>query len=122
MQGISQDLLLGLGALGTVISAALLWMFAKVLPRGQHDEIVKLIQSANGTLVEELRTRHQEKVQDLRARVDKQAERLDRQEAYNRELQRELLEVTRENGALKTKVALLEKEVEILGSRSHGAA
>ena len=111
-----KDAMIVLGGVGTVLSAVILWLFAKVMSRTQHDEIVSLIQVANEKFVAELRNAHKEEVGDLRARLNALDEKSDRLRGRNEELCDELLKVTRENGALKLEVAVLRKEVEMLRS------
>ncbi len=113
-----KDIMVALGGLGTVLSGVLLWLFAKVMSRSQHDEIVALIQGANERFVTELRDAHKEEVGDLRGRLRILEEKSEVLAKRNEQLTDQLLEVTRENGALKLEVAVLRKEVEMLRSSS----
>ncbi len=113
-----KDVMVVLGGVGTVLSAVLLWLFAKVMSRTQHDEIVSLIQAANEKFVTELRNTRTEEVGDLRKRLSNLEEKSEQLLARNEQLTDWLLEVTRENGALKLEVAVLRKEVEMLRSSS----
>jgi hypothetical protein len=107
-----------LGGLGTILTAFLMWLFAKVMSRPQHDEIVKLIQDANERFVAELRDSHKEEAGGLRERLKVLDVKSDQLQKRNEELCDKLLEVTQENGNLKLEVAVLRKEVEMLRSSS----
>lgn len=113
-----KDVMVVLGGVGTVLSAVLLWLFAKVMSRTQHDEIVNLIQSANERFVSEFRQTHREEVGDLRERLKILSDKSDLLSQRNEELCDKLLAVTQENGQLKLEVAVLRKEVEMLRGSS----
>ena len=113
-----KDVMVVLGGVGTVLSAVLLWLFAKVMSRTQHDEIVNLIQSANERFVSEFRQTHREEVGDLRERLKILSDKSDLLSQRNEELCDKLLAVTQENGQLKLEVAVLRKEVEMLRGAS----
>ena len=113
-----KDVMVVLGGVGMVLSAVLLWLFAKVMSRTQHDEIVNLIQSANERFVSEFRQTHREEVGDLRERLKILSDKSDLLSQRNEELCDRLLAVTQENGQLKLEVAVLRKEVEMLRGSS----
>ena len=113
-----KDVMVVLGGVGTVLSAVLLWLFAKVMSRTQHDEIVNLIQSANERFISEFRQTHREEVGDLRERLKILSDKSDLLSQRNEELCDRLLAVTQENGQLKLEVAVLRKEVEMLRGSS----